>query len=228
MNENEIIFFIHMPKCGGKSFRAGLDEAFGEHAHYVYINPMPIVGARRAQLFLWRLKNLISPLNVPDSAKIVYGHFCFDDIPRPNNRPIRRGAFFRDPVEWLGSYYYYASDKHPDRVKGDVLKVARNIGLASGFSKFLGAVKVQDLDFVGLQEDYAGSLRLFEKIFGVNVPQRYNNKGPVAALDDGGYRKLFAEQGVLEEVESLMASNMAIYKCATERHEFLKLKHDCE
>jgi hypothetical protein len=164
---------------------------------------------------------MVYPVDIPKNAKIVYGHFCFDDLPLPRHRKIKRGAFFRDPVEWVGSYYYYNRQKHPSRISGDILNAVRDIGLSSGFRRFLGSVEVEDLDFVGLQENYEGGLLLFEKIFGVSVRYRFKNPSPVPISNNGTYRGHFLKEGILGDIETAMSENMAIYSRAVERHNFL-------
>ena len=151
----------------------------------------------------------------------MYGHFCFDDLPLPRHRKIKRAAFFRDPVEWVGSYYYYNREKHPSHVSGDILSAVKDIGLSSGFRRFLGSVQAEELDFVGLQENYEGSLLLFEKMFGKTVPHRFKNSSPVSISKNGTYREHFFKEGILGDIENAMSENMAIYSRAVERHRFL-------
>jgi len=222
MTDSDIILFPHMPKCGGQSFRAGVRDAFGDSAHFVNLIPMPVLTSKKIHLFLWRIRNRFLPMDIPSNAKIVYGHICFDDLPSFKDRRVLRGTFFRDPVEWAGSYYFYSKRKYPKHFSGDIVHIIRKVGMDTAFKRYLGSVNVDDLDFVGLQEDYDSSLDLFERIFGIKIPLYYKNQNPLRATTITQYRRHFFELGVLDAVEDAMRGNQSIYERAVRRHRVLK------
>jgi hypothetical protein len=45
-------------------------------------------------------------------------------------------------------------------------------------SQFLGSLSIEDLAFVGLSEEYATSLSMFEAIFGIALDVKYENVNP--------------------------------------------------
>ena len=229
VTNQEIIHFAHVPKCGGQSFKKGLHDAYGDEVYFFYLIPMPIFFWRKVHLFLWRIRNRFVAHKVPSGTKIIYGHFCFDDLPVPESTEIRRGAFFRDPVEWLGSYYFYARAKYPEQFHAGPLDAIRAIGLSAGFRKYLGSINVRDLDFVGLQEEYSTSLALYEKIFGRRIPQVFKNETsskPQGSGPNGTYREYFKKEGLLDQIEEAMKDNMEIYKSAVTQYNLLARRHN--
>lgn len=207
-----MILFLHIPKCGGKSLREGLKQAYGDGLQLYYNNPLKKPSYKQSAFFYF-LKNLIKP--VPVSGEIVYGHYSFNDfrktIPDPD---VRLASFFREPVEWVGSYLFYMAQKKPGSVTGDHLKDIKALGLDKAFSCFLGNVLPQRLDFVGLVENYDTSLELYKEMFGVSFAQKHINKTTDAPES---YEEFFAEQGILSDVRDLMAANIKIYEQAQER-----------
>lgn len=157
--------------------------------------------------------------------KIVYGHYCFDDIYVPSFITARRGAFFRDPVEWVGSFYFYIYEKYPGEIPRNPLTLIRKLDLSEGFCKYLGKYCVEDLDFVGLIENYQASLKLYEKIFQKKIPHFHENKTNNSPKT---YREYFRNEGNLAEIEALMGKNMVIYEQALRKHKQLLAEHDIE
>lgn len=220
----EIIYFTHMPKCGGQSFKAGLEQAYGDRAHFIYLIPIPILFRKRVHLRLWRIRNIAKPIKIPENTRIVYGHVCFDDLPKLHNTTIMHGAFFREPVEWFGSFYHYSRRKYPKEFSAKPIDIIKKFKLSSAFRQHLGSVGVEDLKFVGLQEQYKTSLGLFEKTFGEKIPHIHKNitkSIQSSNVNKSKYRNIFESQNMLEEIEEAMQENTKIYEAAVERHNLL-------
>jgi len=220
----EIIFFVHMPKCGGKSFRKGLEAAYGDSMRVFNLNPISHKPWSRLRYQGLRLRSKALLNSIPNDVKLIYGHFCFDDVPIGATKTVRRGAFFRDPIEWVGSYFFYLRDKRGTRIPKHPLELARQFNLAQGFKKFLGAIEVESLDFVGLAESYEKSLELFSSLYSVSIPSvRVNvtRNAPGPEGENGKYRQYFRREGFLDELEGLMKNNIAIYHAAKRRHSIL-------
>lgn len=224
---NDIIVFAHVPKCGGKSFKKGLEAAYGGDMTSHYINPIRHRPADIRGFRFWRLKKFLFPGRYRIDAKIVYGHFCFDDIIVDAGRNVRRGAFFRDAVEWFGSYYFYHLNKYPGEFPEDPQEMIRRMRLSQAFSLYLGSVSVESLEYVGITEEYEASLQLFEKVFGVTIPFHFENKTHAAPEQESRdkYRRYFKDCGVLPEIEAAMAGNQRIFDLAQTRFAALCDRH---
>ena len=228
-NQDEIIYFSHMPKCGGQSFKVGLEEAYGEAVQFNYLIPIPILKKKMAHLMYWRVKNRFKKINIPNNKQIVYGHICFDDLPKNTGKYIRYGIFFRDPIEWFGSYYFYANKKYPKQFACGPMDVILKYRLDNAFRLHLGEVQVKDLSFVGLQENYSESLLLFEKIFGKAIPAIQKNKTDFNAQTDNlkqKYREYFKSEGLLPDIIEAMEKNTTIYNEAIRRYQELLKEND--
>jgi len=218
-----MILMVHLPKSGGKSLREGLESVYGNGLQLHYNNPIKLSWGKR---FRYEFNQIIHVIRGPVSManrKIIFGHYCFDDFKSIGGKvPVQRGAFFRDPIEWAGSYLLYIRWKYPKRNSGHLIKELKKYRLHRGFSLYLGSIHVNDLDFVGITEDYGNSIKLFSEIFGKQIQEAHINKTVNAPKS---YRDYFAEEGVLSEVENLMAENIDIYQQALQRYQELCMIH---
>jgi hypothetical protein len=221
-----MLLMAHIPKCGGTSFRNGLKEAYGDTLQLYENNPLETFWRTPLRRKLGAIARYFRGVRVKKDCEIIYGHFCFDQFSKINfNTAIKRGAFFRDPVEWVGSLLIYRQRKHPDFMLGDHQLDIKRMNLCHGFKKFLGEIRIDDLDFVGIKEDYDNSLELFKNVFGKAIPRLVKNK-TVGAPES--YRDYFLKQGILSEVEELMSENIATYKLAVERYHSLCATHNLQ
>jgi hypothetical protein len=108
--------------------------------------------------------------------------------------------------------YYYG----PRYSQSDVyLRFAALPEIVNTYSIFLGRITLEQFDFVGLQEDYDLSLRLFEKIFGIKVEERREN---TANRDQ---YKAFIASVDLDKLRLTQTANQQIYDQARRRFDQL-------
>ena len=221
-----MILFVHIPKCGGKSFRSGLEQAYNDELVLHYNNPLkkhPIHNA--VPVFIrHNIKKMMGRLVNVESAKLIYGHYCFDDFPELiKDQSTLCGAFFRDPIEWLGSYLFYMQQKHMKDIKPEhIIKHIKKNQLDKGYALFLGSLKVDSLDYIGIVEDYENSLKLYKSITGVDILPHYINQTQNAPKS---YKQYFMDQGVLQDVFNIMEENIEIYQQALKRYSSLKKEY---
>ena len=121
-------------------------------------------------------------------------------------------------MDLICSRYFYLQRKHPEDYRESIETfVARRVN-RSFFRIFLGRTGVDRLDFVGLTEDYARSLQLFEAIFGAELTEYRRNVNEIRPDDYGIYLQ---DRGVHEIVSRLMAENQRTYDLARRRFESL-------
>lgn len=91
--EDDVLFFLHIPKTGGTSLTAALSEHWGED---LTLTPAQLNTAKA------------QPKEVLANAKFIYGHFsravCRRRLPAPPNYTI---TFLRDPVAHFISIFYH-------------------------------------------------------------------------------------------------------------------------
>ena len=216
-----MIYFTHIPKCGGKSLRVSLEQAYGERLMLYYNNPLKKKPWRlKGKQFAGKFLRGMHP-EVGEEIEIVYGHYCLDDfLKEVKQTNAFTAAFFREPIEWVGSYLLYAKQKGSQKLIGDPIEDIKRLRLTEGYQFFLGGLSVDDLSFVGLVEEYDESLRVFKEITNVSLSKQYQNKTNNAPQS---YRRLFEEQGVLSEIQNLMVKNINIYNRAKERFQELSV-----
>mgnify|MGYP001181931015 FL=1 len=210
--QQPIIHFCHIPKCGGKSLRRGLREAYGDRICLFNPTPLRVTFLEKILYKCLQAKNFIKPYKYINNFDIVYGHYNFDFLYSSYQRPIKRAAFFRDPVEWVGSFYFYHKKKFQKEFnKIDILQFIKKYNLEKGYRIHLGSFSVGKLDFVGITEQYQESLKLYKKRFGVSIEHYHMNKTNVVQKS---YKEYFIEQGIYEKVTYLMKENIEIYEQA--------------
>lgn len=147
----------------------------------------------------------------------IHGHFIADKylglFPDP-----KFVAFFRDPYQQAVAHYYFLQ-RNPQRPHPEErIFHENNMGLMeylewSAFhnhqAQFLGSLSIDDLAFVGLSEQYAESLAMFEAIFGIALDVKYENVNPHRQAD--GYH---IDAEVRKAVNKYRAADVELYERA--------------
>jgi hypothetical protein len=222
---NELIVSIHVPKTGGETFRDVLEAMVGGHLQRDY-GDQPLAPSTIRQR--WRLATARPQLE--PGTRAVHGHFIATKYWRryPDARYM---AWFREPVERLASHYHYWQ-RRPDRSNPTCRRLLEEDLSLEAFaalpemrdvqSRFLGAVPVARLVFVGLTERYDESMELFRRAFHPQLPAATERQN--ANPDREGVRYEL-EPAVRAVVERLNPADMALYAAACERFEELLAEH---
>lgn len=218
----DLIVSVHIPKTGGITFREVLTElAEGRLVHDYEDRPLIPRSPWRA------LAERFRRVELPPGTRVVHGHFVASKYWRafPEARFV---TWFRDPIERLASHYHYwqrePDPKHPTcrRLLEERLSLAQFAALPemrNVHARFLGAVPVEALAFIGLTESFDDGLELFGRLF---CPQRRltierRNVNPQRQGESYGI-----EPAVRAAIADLNRTDLDLYARARRRYEELR------
>jgi hypothetical protein len=220
-----LIAFLHMLKAGGTSFRSLLEPVYRDRLYCDY-DDIPMSNRPEHALERRARMRAVQDQGLPPNTAIVFGHFVLSKYLFLRPQPAY-ATMFREPVARTVSHYF-----HYQRYRGNprnellpehlsLLEFARLPKYADTYRFLLGDVPMSELSYIGLTEEFDRSVRLFNRMFGVelrlpsscarksvhlNRAQEYHD--PLSYLES---------EGLLEEVTSAQRINIEIYKQAKER-----------
>jgi hypothetical protein len=159
-----VIISVHIPKCGGTSFRRVLQEIYGEA---VWLNYGAIFSQPQASLGL-----------LPRGIRCIHGHFlgdAFDElVPQP-----RLVTWLRHPVERVVSNYHHFL-RNPDMRDACCRELydgrlsleafAELDWMRNEATRYMAGKSAESFEFIGILERFRESLRVFGETFNVSVP----------------------------------------------------------
>lgn len=171
------MFFIHIPKTGGTTFRKLLTTYFEKESYYPndidlqnnngkYLNQRELINGVNGDVF---------------NRKLIMGHYGVNLIKHLNNN-VRTLAFFRNPIDRIYSHIEHIRN-HDAALKGcdrNTILVERLDHIVNLQARMMGYRGDQDdmnhvrenimnLDFIGIQEEYTDSVRLCNTKFNWNL-----------------------------------------------------------
>ena len=219
-----------MPKTAGLSFRASLEECFGDRFRHDY-QDYPLAQAsdeRREQARRWG--EAVQPGDFA-GVDCVHGHFLpLKYLRLAETLPCRFVTWLREPVARLVSHYHYwqhtydpASDLTSSlhrRVVEEGWSLERfclGPELRNVYTEFLWGFPPERLCFVGITEFFAEDLRYFsQEILGNKMQPHTLNRRAEADLP-----QLEAGLGALDRpaVEAFHAADVALYRRALDQRQ---------
>ncbi len=209
-----MLISIHMPKTAGLSFRATLEEHFGDGFLPDYEDfPLAHPPFERHDLALQYSKGVTGR----DLSRVncIHGHFLpVKYLLLADTRPCHFVTWLRNPVERLVSHYHYwqrTYDPASDRTSSLHSRVVEEgwtledfclaPELRNVYTQFLWAFPLQHLDFLGITEHFDEDLRYFSTVFlGKKAEPRYLNQ-----------RELAAEETWMEELSASTRAQIEAY-----------------
>ncbi|MCB9274871.1 MAG: sulfotransferase family 2 domain-containing protein [Lewinellaceae bacterium] len=209
---------IHIPKTAGTSFRNTLRGVYGPQ-HVVRLD----IGLVRQEVRVE--EELYGDPILPPYARVIHGHFSYPLLQKnfrvAEDIPVI--TWLRDPVERVISNYFYLAKRLAEELQEEkkglniLKKMQRSLLEYANFepsqnrmSKFLEGLELDDLFFVGIQEDYNNSLDRLAGLLGwQDYPVFHHNQ------TGSGYDGLVS----LPEREQIRAWNsrdVALYEKALE------------
>jgi Sulfotransferase family len=171
-----MIVSVHIPKCGGTSFRNILEVHFGHRLLLDYGDrPMSKSTLTRN---VSALSSAPRNINIRKSVDCIHGHFL--PIKYRLAQGAKRVIWFREPAQRLASRYGYwknrrqkagrPKDSRIDNVDLSFEEFCRLPHFHNIYSKFLWGVSLESFDFVGITEDYDQNIQLFCESFDISPP----------------------------------------------------------
>lgn len=220
-----MLISVHMPKTAGMSFRATLEEHFGESFAYDYAD-YPLAHApvdRHRRALQASLETLTRDFT---NTECIHGHFLpVKYLLLGDKLDCRYVTWMREPVARLVSHYHYwfrTYDPESDLTSPLHRKVVEenwsleqfclSRELKNVYSQYLWGFPAQRLDFIGITEFYEEDLRYFSTRFlGQNAaPQQINRRDPIG--EDSGQGEL--ESALRESVEAFHSVDVRLYQFA--------------
>ncbi|WP_311950696.1 sulfotransferase family 2 domain-containing protein [Halomonas piscis] len=171
------LFFVHIPKTAGTSFRLGAERYFGrERIVYDYGKDSPAT----------------SPLTVETLYEGCKDFWCFKSLCQRKRASMVGGhvnagrfvslfgvgqtlTFLRDPLQRMASEYAHFVRHY--EYKGSFHDFYSRPIMHNRQSKILHGVDVEAIGFVGLTERYGESLAVLNTRYSIDIPQREDNLG---------------------------------------------------
>ena len=219
-----MIISLHMPKCGGSSFRKLLKDHFKLRFSSDYEYPMHLPVSKRekkVQRARRRVKIWQKYFFGYRYTQCIHGHF----MPYKYEYLLgMEGVIFvtwlRDPIERLISHYdfwqrSYPNNRHPKQLhkrvveEGWTLKeFAFSKELQNFYTKYLWNFPIRNFDFIGLTEYYDEDFTYFADHFmglnQVSVPQK--NVSP------SHNKPQFEDEKIIEELKAFHADDYELYE----------------
>lgn len=183
MSELDTVFFIHVPKAAGTSFRLALEARFPGRVAWDY-------GPRARDTSEWVREHVYREPDrdalvrrlIEDRVAVFGGHVGQLDYGKLFSAD-RTIAFLRDPVSRLVSEWH-----HHRRTAGMMQPLEEFIErpeMRNKQSQLLGTVPLEDYAVIGLASHYAESLELVRRKLGWRVSSLAVNRNPDKRVGEG-------------------------------------------
>lgn len=221
-----VLLSVHVPKTGGTSFFKNLQDVYHSRVlwhknDWVEVTTPEAVERRQRH----RAELIGDPELFARRFDAVHGHFAAGKY-RGQFPGARLVTFLRDPFQHAVSCYEFAvrsdSLRHPghDTFKAQHLSIVELIEMYPDHqSMYLDGVPLEEFALIAISERYAESLAVFERIFGVTIPDHGTRTNVNPARLGGGYA---ISPDVRSAVERHRAGDIELYRRAVERFEQLR------
>ena len=221
------IISVHVPKTGGLSFRAMLEEQMGDRFLPDY-DDVPLAHPHQERQRMATEAEHQLNMQELEGIECVHGHFLpVKYRPLAAQRECSFVAWLREPLARLASHYYYWQRTY-DPQSSDTSAVQTRMmednwsledfclapELRNIYAQFFWSFPLQDFDFIGITEHFDEDFRYFCTAFlGKNLqPQRLNQRDPESR--DAGL-----SDAAVHSIRAFHAEDVALYDEALQLRE---------
>ena len=169
-----MLLVVHVPKTAGTSLRLALERYYGVNRVIRDYGPNAKATSQVVQEYLYSEnkadKEALIQRVSESGAKVLVGHFHVAKY-SPYFDPARILAFVREPMERACSEYLHRIKNKT--YSGTFESFAQSNSKRNIQSRFLAGVS--DQSFVGLTEQYPGSLRYLNALYGMKLKRLKRN-----------------------------------------------------
>ena len=171
-------FFIHIPKTAGTSFLMSIYNAIPQQK--IYPNYFEYAIRNKSRYLSLKELEQKNQLGVFNKYDWVCGHFSLEDSKYFNTAPIKI-CFFRNPVNRMISQLAHLKEKNNKYAKYTIEEIinsrkmnynlqATKMGYKASLANIAFAIEnLNQLDFIGISENFSESMQLFNKSYHVQL-----------------------------------------------------------
>jgi hypothetical protein len=209
------LFFIHIPKTAGSSFRVAAEQYFGPDATYFDYG----LGSKETHpdivKYEYELKDrYLAAKCFKNSAKFLSGHVIYPKYgPFFNTKSVV--SFVRDPAQQVRSHYEHFSRLHG--YKGSFESFICENRFCNMQSKALNGIWNDAIGFIGITERYNESLVVFNQYYGTDIQALDINKN--SSKSSSAY---VLNNEELALIRKMNPQDFVLYEYASKRFELHK------
>ena len=221
-----MIISLHMPKSGGSSFKKilynqfkrGLQLDYKDHPIEKSINERIKQAENKKYLINLYKRYLYSFFKV----KCIHGHFLpykYSDLVKNQNTVFI--TWLRDPLERLGSHYYYWKRLNNMKTSSTLYRkiLEDNLSLKDFcfsedirniYSKFLYKFPIENFNFIGITEYYNDDVKYFFEYF-LNIE---GFEVPISNANPGKHARYFKDTTLINDLKEFHSTDYELYNYA--------------
>lgn len=173
---SDCLFFVHIPKTAGTSFRKAVEEFYGFDSVCYDYNQDSVETSSIVKEEVYRNKDIYGFFEkfAASSYRFLSGHVSAGKY-TPLFGSNKTVTFLRDPLQRVRSEYEHFV-RH-NKYDGDFASFYRKPQFINRMSKIIGAVPLESIGVVGLTEKYSESLDLINNRYEIGIPNLELNVG---------------------------------------------------